>query len=369
MNRLFPTKGRTLYASIFQKSPRNGVSKWLPGAGLVVWRMTSSCTMARDRMYHRVVDINPATLLSSYARPCQLTWTSKYISTIGLPSWSYRSSCSDVLYGQLGLYGPNRMRGCEMKTEKELKKEGRGASDYRVDTKSGLAVVRWLDSSAVQLSSTHVAIQPKSTIKRWDKKQRKHVEVECPAIVKEYNEHMGGVDLFDMLMALYKMDHKSRTWYRRIFFWVLNVATVNGWILYRRYAKQNNVPVKDQLDLVAFTCSISEYLVQVDKLPPILVRIRPGRPRASTAEAEATPAESDDDVISDGEGISAAKKRRVIASNVAGRYDNLGHFPVHSEPKQRCKVCQSYVQMKCMKCNCHLCVTKDKNCYIKFHSS
>ena len=26
--------------------------------------------------------------------------------------------------------------------------------------------------------------------------------VNCPAIIKEYNEHMGGVDLFDMLMSL-----------------------------------------------------------------------------------------------------------------------------------------------------------------------
>jgi len=62
----------------------------------------------------------------------------------------------------------------------------------------------WLDNSAVQLSSTHAEVEPTSTLRRWDKKQHKYVQVPCPAIMREYNEHMGGVDLFDMLMSLYK---------------------------------------------------------------------------------------------------------------------------------------------------------------------
>ena len=60
-----------------------------------------------------------------------------------------------------------------------------------------------MDNSSVQVSSTHTAVEPKTTIRRWDRKQRKYVDVPCPAIIKEYHEHMGGVDLFDMLVALY----------------------------------------------------------------------------------------------------------------------------------------------------------------------
>src|SRR6218665_1098935 len=44
-----------------------------------------------------------------------------------------------------------------------------------------------------------------STIKRWDRLQRKYVDVSCPAIVEEYNEHMGGADLFAMLMSLCRL--------------------------------------------------------------------------------------------------------------------------------------------------------------------
>jgi len=49
-----------------------------------------------------------------------------------------------------------------------------------------------------------------STIKRWDRLQRKYVDVSCPAIVEEYDEHMGGGDLFDMLMSLYRL-HVARS--------------------------------------------------------------------------------------------------------------------------------------------------------------
>ena len=64
-----------------------------------------------------------------------------------------------------GTVRSNRLRGCLLKTEKELKKEGRGSYDCAVDANSGLSVVRWFDSSAVQLSSTLTSVEPLSTVK------------------------------------------------------------------------------------------------------------------------------------------------------------------------------------------------------------
>ena len=58
-------------------------------------------------------------------------------------------------------------------------------------------------------------MEPMTSVKRWDKKHHKYVNIPSPAIVKEYNEHMGGVDLFDMLSyRAYKVDHKSPKRYR-----------------------------------------------------------------------------------------------------------------------------------------------------------
>ena len=53
-----------------------------------------------------------------------------------------------------------------------------------------------------------------------------------PHAIAEYNKFMGGVDLCDMLLKLYRIDFKSKKWYMRIFFYVLDLTTVNGWLLY-----------------------------------------------------------------------------------------------------------------------------------------
>ena len=261
----------------------------------------------------------------------------------------------------VGTIRANRLRGCSLKSEKELKKEGRGSSDWSVDANSGIAVVRWLDNSSVQVSSSHTAVEPMTTIRRWDRKERKYVDIPCPAIIKEYNEHMGGVDLFDMLMALYKVDHKSPKWYRRVFLWGLNLAVINSWLLYRRHADQKRQPKREQLSLIEFTGRVSHVLIQEHKLPPELTRKRGRPPLVPTTASSAS--ETDEDQS------NRSKKRMVLTvTRDAGRYDNMGHFPTHSEPKQRGKMCQSYVRMKCIKCNCHLCITKDKNCFISFHT-
>ena len=44
----------------------------------------------------------------------------------------------------------DRMRGCKLKSEKELKKEGRCSYDGSVDLNSGIAIMRWFGNKAVQ---------------------------------------------------------------------------------------------------------------------------------------------------------------------------------------------------------------------------
>ncbi|KRX30423.1 PiggyBac transposable element-derived protein 3, partial [Trichinella murrelli] len=88
---------------------------------------------------------------------------------------------------------------------------GRGAFHVCTTAENNLCIVRWHDSAVVDLSSTYVCTQPVC------KKEKTLVDVSCPAIVNEYNKYMGGVDLARMLRALYRIDHRSRKWYRRIF--------------------------------------------------------------------------------------------------------------------------------------------------------
>jgi len=208
---------------------------------------------------------------------------------------------------------------------------------FQLDEKHGLSVVHWMDRSTVQLLATHVAVQPLSTLWRWDWKNQKYVQVPCPAIVHEYNQHMGGVDLFDMLMALYKVDHKSTKWYRCIFFWVLNVTFVNGWLLYKQHCEQYSTPPNEQLNLLKFTCSISQSLVSAHKLPPSLTQKRRDQPGKTEAVEPWTSAQFQEEVTD----VSLPRNVRRCTEPLYRTYcyDNVGHLPQHCELKQRCKVC------------------------------
>ena len=61
----------------------------------------------------------------------------------------------------------NRIAGCPLKYEEDLKKEGRGSSSYRSDANSGIVLVRWFDNKC-QLVSTYSSPATSGTVKRWD---------------------------------------------------------------------------------------------------------------------------------------------------------------------------------------------------------
>ena len=56
--------------------------------------------------------------------------------------------------------------------------------------------------------------------------------VEQPIAIVEYNHYMGGVDRGDQLLSYYGFAHRTRKWWRRVFFFLLDTAVVNSYILY-----------------------------------------------------------------------------------------------------------------------------------------
>lgn len=63
---------------------------------------------------------------------------------------------------------------------------------------------------------------PTSKVDRFDKKNKKMVSVDCPNLVKQYNKHMGGLDLLDSLLGGHKIKIRSGKWYFRIFYHLLD---------------------------------------------------------------------------------------------------------------------------------------------------
>ncbi|XP_065059506.1 piggyBac transposable element-derived protein 2-like [Rhopilema esculentum] len=147
----------------------------------------------------------------------------------------------------------NRLAGCTLKSEKEMKKDGRGSFGFQTDQNTGMVVLRWFDNKCVTLVSTYLNVDETVNVKRWNSSSKTHVDVTCPMIVKAYNTSMGGVDLADMLIALYRCKIKTKRWYLVILFNAVDIAKVNGWLLYRRFCSQMKVPSKKQLPPLTFT--------------------------------------------------------------------------------------------------------------------
>ena len=136
----------------------------------------------------------------------------------------------------VGTVRKTRINGCPLKSEKELKVKGRGAVDSAVEKERNIVAVKWLDNKEVTLLSSYAAIEPLDEVKRFDSKEKKHVAIPRPAIVREYNKFMGGVDLCDMLLELYRIDIPMKKWYFRILFYCIDLTVCNCWLISRYYS-------------------------------------------------------------------------------------------------------------------------------------
>lgn len=243
----------------------------------------------------------------------------------------------------LGTIRSDRLRECKLKSEKILKKEGRGSYHFQTDRRSGLTIVRWVDNKVVTMASSFMGVQPLSTAKRFDKKQNGKVDVPIPAVVKNYNKHMGGVDLGDMLISLYRTPFKAKRYYLRIFAYILDLCICNAWLLARRDANLLNEQFKKPLK--KFRQEIATTLLLKDRAT------KRGRPSAENY-------------------APTRKIRRPVALRPQEdvRFDEKGHWPIHSD-KGRCRNCTTgWSRMKCSKCGVILCWTGQRNCFLDFHT-
>lgn len=245
----------------------------------------------------------------------------------------------------VGTIRSNRLHGADktMKSKKELTKEGRGSMDYRVDLNSNVTVIRWLDNGLVQAASSFVGPSMGIDIDRWSSQDKKVIKVPCPELIHQYNKHMGGVDLCDMLMALYRVKLGTKKWYMHIVYYCINVSIVNAWILYKRHCNQDGKNRKNIMQLLEFQSRIANSLLWE-------MKTRLGRP---SSESPVPP-----------------RKRKSTSTLPADeiRHDDVGHFPIFDDKQQRCKHCKTgYTRIFCEKCITYLCMVKDRNCFYNFH--
>uniref|UniRef100_A0A9J8BZG4 PiggyBac transposable element-derived protein domain-containing protein n=2 Tax=Cyprinus carpio TaxID=7962 RepID=A0A9J8BZG4_CYPCA len=251
----------------------------------------------------------------------------------------------------IGTVRTNRLAGCCLPTDQDMKRKGRGAFEEKETIYNGvtLRAVKWHDNRAVTLLSTFASANPATTVMRWDKKKKTTVQVKCPSIVTKYNKSMGGVDLLDSLIALYRTKIRSKKWYHRVVFHMFDFAVVEAWLLYRRDSRDCGIPPKDVSSLAKFKAEVAGCLCMEKKTLK-----RRGRPSQHTEEEQPekrpkTPVEP--------------------RPSTLVRIDQTGHWPVWVERKGRCKYpgCSGIVKVQCSKCVTYLCFSVERNCFLNFH--
>ncbi|KAG0414616.1 hypothetical protein HPB47_008223 [Ixodes persulcatus] len=93
----------------------------------------------------------------------------------------------------------------KLKPMNELKAGGRGSSSVCTST-DNITITRWFDNSLVHIALSYVGRETKGRRSSIQQEEQKILDVPRPHPVKTYNQHMGGVDIMDFMIARYRYD-------------------------------------------------------------------------------------------------------------------------------------------------------------------
>ena len=118
-----------------------------------------------------------------------------------------------------------------MPTLKANNQMKRGEYDWlECDT---ISATKWMDNRSVILLSNYHNPSVVQEIKRRVKGSKKKVKLSCPAVIREYNTYMGGVDLCDQMKVSYEVDRRNKVrFYLWEFFDFLDISVGNSTIVY-----------------------------------------------------------------------------------------------------------------------------------------
>jgi hypothetical protein len=108
-----------------------------------------------------------------------------------------------------------------IKSKKELEHKAipRGTTDilYRKDQ----VLVGWKDNKAVYMASNVHGAKMDRCCRRYNRVEKRDIQVPIPAMFQHYNARMGGVDLLDNLVSVYRVNYRMKKWWYPFYTWSL----------------------------------------------------------------------------------------------------------------------------------------------------
>ncbi|KAK5935679.1 hypothetical protein CgunFtcFv8_021021 [Champsocephalus gunnari] len=234
--------------------------------------------------------------------------------------------------------------------------------------KGQLLFVKWLDTREVTMCSTLHKAYSNEMVKRKVKDadgQWRVKEVPVPGCIKDYNQHMGGVDLSDALISYYNVLHKTHKWYKTLFYHFVDIATVNAFILHKGMCKLQNRPMLKQKN---FREQLIVALAEIGStprrsgpqnfmLPASPFKVPPASPSIVPANAAPCPSAELPDAPGAGH----------LPAYFVEQMTNVAPKDRATAGRRACVVCKRKSPVYCSTCQKTLCFTTLRNCYSEWH--
>ena len=270
------------------------------------------------------------TIQSIFDSVCSTYYSKGY--TIYVDRFYTSPDILEYLYSQDTLGVGTVMKNRKNLPKKLIKKELHvGEVGYR--RKGPLLCIKWKDQRDVYLLSTKHKFSISSVKVR---SKNGMVPKFKPTPILDYNKNKTGVDHMDQFVLYYPFKRRTMKWWKKLFFHLLIMATVNSYILYKK-VKNRSIPLQQYIRMVG---------------------------RELTEKA----------------GIVMSTDRNTLSSSSArllGRhFPSRISAPKKVRPAQKCRVCTDTAKMKgekkrketvfkCRECNVALCLP---DCFAKFHT-
>ncbi len=106
---------------------------------------------------------------------------------------------------------------------------------------SPVLALQWMDSKPVSILTTLYSANAKVSCKRRSKVRGVYTELTLPQplAIHKYNQFMNGVDRSDQMLTCHNISRKCYRWWKTLFFHLVDIAVVNGFLLFQRYRAEH----------------------------------------------------------------------------------------------------------------------------------
>ena len=237
--------------------------------------------------------------------------------------------CEDLLDKKIYLTGTVRTNRKQFPEELTVKNKNAPNDDVFRHHEHTTAV-RWYDNKDVYVMSTMWSNEMTTVKRRRQERGTGRVDVDCPQMIAEYNEYMGGVDLANQSMCYYSVDRKNLKWWRKIVWRLHDHAINNSYVIYKA-----NTSSEKSLTNLQFRLKLAHAMTE----PLVGSRIIPSR--APVSEEKRLIGKHFHIVLTRGEDVQCVRIRK--------SHQHRG----------------TKTHVWCPKCEKHLCMAK---CFELFHT-